>query len=325
MDISCAFATSMQTPGHVKIAEDLGYVRAWAYDSPPLYPDVWAILALAAERTSRIGLGPGVLVPSLRHPMTNAAAIAMLHEMAPGRVYVGVGAGFTGRRALGQKPMRFKDVEVYVRALRGLLAGETVEWEGAPIKMLHGVGFGSPRPIKVPILIGAGGPVGAKVAMSVGDGTFAARTPNKHVTGWQALLLYGTVLDEGEDLSSPRVADAAAHGIAVRLHSLYEAGGADAVRDQPGGAAWLKSVESMPSDQRHLAVHEGHLVNMNEHDKQAYQESLNEIKRLTLTGTPSELRERVAELGKKGTTEIVFQPAGANIPGELERFMAAVG
>lgn len=325
MEISCALATSMSTPEHARIAEELGYLRAWAYDSPPLYPDVWAMLALAAERTSRIGLGPGVLVPSLRHPMTNAAAIAMLHEMAPGRVCVGVGAGFTGRRALGQKPLRFKEVENYVRALRGLLAGETVEWEGAPIRMLHGDGFGAARPIDVPILIGAGGPVGAKVAMAVGDGTFAARRPNPHVTGWQALLLYGTVLEDGEDLSSPRVAEAAAHGIAVRLHSLYEAGGADAVRDQPGGAQWLQSIEALPAGQRHLAVHEGHLVNMNEHDRKAYDESFSEIKRLTLTGTPSELRERIAELEERGATEVVFQPAGSNIAGELERFIAAVG
>src|SRR5688500_763286 len=88
MQISCAFATSLSTPEHIAEAERLGYRRAWCYDSPVLYPDVWAILALAAGRTGRIGLGPGVLVPNLRHPMANAAAIAMLAAMAPGRVSV---------------------------------------------------------------------------------------------------------------------------------------------------------------------------------------------------------------------------------------------
>jgi 5,10-methylenetetrahydromethanopterin reductase len=82
-------------------AEELGYARAWCYDSPALYPDVWMTLALAAERTSRIGLGPGVLIPSLRHPMVTAAAIAMLAEQAPGRVVVGVGSGFSARLAMG--------------------------------------------------------------------------------------------------------------------------------------------------------------------------------------------------------------------------------
>ncbi len=83
MDISCAFATSSDSPAHVELAETLGYRRAWLYDSPALSPDVWMILTRCAERTSRIGLGPGVLVPSLRHPMVNAAAIAELAGQAP--------------------------------------------------------------------------------------------------------------------------------------------------------------------------------------------------------------------------------------------------
>ena len=106
-DLSCAFATSMTTPDHVAVAESLGYRRAWLYDSPALYPDVWVMLARCADRTSTIGLGPGVLIPSLRHPMTNAAAIATLVELAGmDRVAVAVGTGFTGRFTLGQKPLR---------------------------------------------------------------------------------------------------------------------------------------------------------------------------------------------------------------------------
>src|ERR1700755_291287 len=110
MDISCAFATSSNTPAHVEIAEALGYKRAWLYDSPALYPDVWMILSRCAERTSRIGLGPGVLVPSLRHPMVNAAAVAELVDQAPGRVAVAVGSGFTGRFAVGKPPLPWRPV-----------------------------------------------------------------------------------------------------------------------------------------------------------------------------------------------------------------------
>ena len=98
------------------------------------------ILARAAERTSRIGLGPGVLIPFLRHPMVNATAIATLAQLAPGRVGVGVGSGFSGRLAMGQRPMRWADVRSYVLALRALLRGEDVEWEGKTIRMLHSEG-----------------------------------------------------------------------------------------------------------------------------------------------------------------------------------------
>src|SRR6201995_5750957 len=170
MDISCAFATSSDTPALVELAESLGYRRAWLYDSPALYPDVWMILTRCAERTSRIGLGPGVLVPSLRHPMVNAAAIAELASQAPGRVAVALGSGFTGRFTLGKRPMPWRQVADYVRCLKSLLAGETAEGEGAKIRMLPLPGFGAERPIRVPILIGADGPKGLPVAAGFGAG-----------------------------------------------------------------------------------------------------------------------------------------------------------
>src|SRR4029453_8754502 len=110
IELSCAFARSPESHEHARLAESLGYRRAFFFDSPALYPDVWVQLCRAAERTERIGLGPGVLIPSLRHPMTNAAAIATLAGLAgTERVVVGVGSGFTGRMAMGQRAMRWHE------------------------------------------------------------------------------------------------------------------------------------------------------------------------------------------------------------------------
>jgi Luciferase-like monooxygenase len=69
MKISAQFVTSLHSPEHIATAERLGYDRAWLFDTPHESPDVWMMLALAAQRTTTIGLGPGVLVPTLRHPM----------------------------------------------------------------------------------------------------------------------------------------------------------------------------------------------------------------------------------------------------------------
>src|SRR3978361_1752858 len=196
MDISCAFATSPDTPAHTELAETLGYKRAWLYDSPALYPDVWMVLSRCAERTSRIGLGPGVLVPSLRHPMVNAAAIAELAGQAPGRVAVAIGSGFTGRMAMGRRPMPWRRVAEYVRCLKALLAGEITQWDGAAVRMLHMPGFGAERPLEVPILIGADGPKGLAGAADLGDGVFSAAVPQPgtaSVLDWGALLTFGAV------------------------------------------------------------------------------------------------------------------------------------
>src|SRR5215213_2151608 len=127
MDVSCAFPTTLDSPQHAAVAEDLGYKHAWFYDAPPTTPDVWMVLGMAAQVTSRIGLGPGVLNPMLRHPMTNAAGAAGLSALAPGRVAVGFGTGFAPR-VLGQRQAPWSYVEKYVKAFRGLLQGKAVEW-----------------------------------------------------------------------------------------------------------------------------------------------------------------------------------------------------
>ena len=250
VEISCAFATSTETPDHIVLAEALGYRRAWCYDSPAVYADVWMVLALAAARTERIGLGPAVLVPSLRHPITNAAAIATLAQQAPGRVAVVIGTGFTGRVVLGKRPIRWNDAREYVRTIKGLLRGDHVEWEGATIGMIHLPGFVASRPIDVPILLGARKPRGLAVAAELADGIMTPVPMSKSlltddVPPWRSIgTVLGTVLDDGEDVTSERVLAAAGPLLAGMFHSTYENLGPDAVDALPGGPAWREAVEA---------------------------------------------------------------------------------
>jgi len=159
MKISAAFPPVPATPEHIGLAEKLGYSTAWVYDTPALQLDCWMTLALAAARTRRIRLGPGVIIPSLRHPMVTASAIATLVSLVgESRVIIGVGTGFTGRRAMGQKPLRWQDMPRMVGDIRRLLAGETVEIEGAATRMLHWSGQAPNRPIEVPFVLGVNGP-----------------------------------------------------------------------------------------------------------------------------------------------------------------------
>jgi 5,10-methylenetetrahydromethanopterin reductase len=295
------------------------------YDSPALYPDVWMTLGSAATRTSKIGLGPAVLIPSLRHPMVNAAAIAGLVALAPGRVAVAVGSGFTGRYTMGQKPLRWSFVEEYVSALRALLRGETVEWEGAPMRMLHDPGYGAERPVDVPVFIGADGPKGTAVADRVGDGIFAAGFPNAAAAGRPHVLLqFGTVLRDHEDLRSRAVLDRVGHAVAVAFHAMYERGGADAARSLPGGDTWVAAIEAIPERERHLATHEGHLVRVTPRDEPAVKQAVDLIPAMSFSGTPDVLRKKVDDLASAGVTEIAYQPSGPDVPGELRRMATAL-
>lgn len=307
------------------LAERLGYFRVWCYDSPALYGDVWVALARLAERTSRIGLAPGVLVPSLRHPMVNAAAAATVADLAPGRLALAIGSGFTGRLALGQRPVRWRDVEAYVRVLRSLLAGEDTVWDGAVVRMLHGPGMAAPRPVDVPILIGADGPKGLAVATAVGDGVISARPLEAAAAlPWKAVMQWGTVLDPGEDLASARVQAAGAPGAVIAYHAAYALRGADAVRRLPGGEHWLAVVEAAPEATRHLTVHEGHAVASNAADRRVIEDSRALWSR-GLTGDTDEVRRRADKLKGRGVDELVYQPAGPDVARELTAMAAALG
>lgn len=324
MDIACAFPPVPDTPGHIVLAERLGYRRAWVYDTPALQLDVWATLALAAERTRRIELGPGVLIPSLRHVLVTASAVATLVALAPGRVNVGIGSGFTGRLAMGQRPNPWAFVEQYARQLRALLAGETIEVDGALTRMLHGPGQGPARPIRVPLVFGVAGPKGEEVARALGDGVFAV-TP---VAGfpWSALLTFGTVLDPGESCDSPRVLAAAGAGAAVLFHRAWDLPGAPGrprLGDLPGGAEWRAAIEALPTRERHLATHTGHLTYVNDLDRRVVTGDV--VRRFTFTGEAAALRERIEAVAARGVTEIAYQPAGPDIPRELTAFARMAG
>ena len=324
MDISCAFPTALDSPDHVALAEELGFERAWLYDTPQQSPDVWMTLALAAERTERIGIGPGVLVPSLRHPMVNAAATATLAALAPGRVEVAFGTGFTGRRAMGYGAVPWAFMDSYIRAYKGLLRGETIEWEGARMRMLHPDGHAPPRPVDVPVIIGALGPKGAGVARELADGLFVTLQLPEFTTEFSRVsyLFWGTVLDEGEDPGSDRVRAAGGPGWALAYHGAYEFG--TPLEELSGGAEWKAVVEETEEDERHLAVHEQHCVGLNDADQAAWDAGGHEMLReVTVSGTADEVGEQLAGLVEHGVTEVVFQPCGPDIRRELEAFMDA--
>jgi 5,10-methylenetetrahydromethanopterin reductase len=78
--------------------------------------DVFVVLAVLAQATSRVILGSGVTNPFTRHPVTLAAAFATLAELAPGRIVAGFGTG--GSRTLA--PMGLEPARPYTALVQCL-------------------------------------------------------------------------------------------------------------------------------------------------------------------------------------------------------------
>jgi 5,10-methylenetetrahydromethanopterin reductase len=81
--------------------------------------DGWMLLAEAARVTDRIGLGPMVTNPYLRHPFHTLAALATLQDVAGERVFLGVAAG--GAEVSGAAGISRRDAPERITGLVALL------------------------------------------------------------------------------------------------------------------------------------------------------------------------------------------------------------
>src|SRR5215472_15075733 len=177
MQFSIAIATDADSWRVVRRAEELGFTRAWFYDTQMLSADPFVAMAAAAVKTTKIRLGTSVLIPSNRLAPVAANAFASLNKLAPGRIDFGVGTGFTGRRAMGLGAIKLADLEEYVRIVMALLRGETVETEiegkKRLIRLLNPeLGLINTRD-PIPLWVAASGPRARALTAKLGAGRIA--------------------------------------------------------------------------------------------------------------------------------------------------------
>lgn len=335
MQFAIAIPTDAASWRLVRRAEELGFARAWFYDTQMLSADPFVAMAAAALKTSTIRLGTGVLIPSNRLAPVAANAFASLNKLAPGRIDFGVGTGFTGRRAMGLNAIPLKDLESYVRLVMGLFAGETVETgiEGKRrlIRLLNPeLGLVNTRD-PIGLYVAATGPraraltarLGAGWISTIGEAEAAslalremrtAREAAGHGGAFDSVLLTGgAILAAGEPADSPRVLAQAGPRAAMLLHRAADAAlsGWPALATIPPALAELAAgyVEAArqftPQGAGYLENHRGHLMFLKPVERPFITAEL--IRETTFTATETELRERVAALFAAGYAEIAFQ------------------
>ena len=317
-ELSCGLPPGPDFADLVELAEQLGYTRAWIFDSAPLWEDPFVHLALAAERTTRIGLGTAVLIPDQRSAMAMASGIATIARISGGRFRACFGTGFTSRFVIGQQPMTISALADYFGAVRKLLAGQTVNLEGETARMLHAEGIAEPRPIEVPLWLSVLGPRGAALASDVADGVIGP----PHTTLPTATIASGTVLDPGEDPGSERVREAIGPWRVVSWHTAYLRGGAEAVDAKPGGHAWRTALEALaPEGERHLLTFEGHVTHLPDRDRAL----LEHIDVNTMVGNGPDVGRQLERLADTGFHEIIYTPSGPDVARELRAFASVRG
>jgi len=153
----------------VQLAESLGFDTAWIADTHLVCRELWVTLAACAAGTSRIRLGPGIAVPHTRHISVTASAIATLHELAEGRVVIGIGTGGSAAETMGLsvgKVARIATLESMAASLRRLLGRESIRLDNGTDARLAWL----ERAPAIPLYLAGSGPRMLDAAGRLGDG-----------------------------------------------------------------------------------------------------------------------------------------------------------
>lgn len=328
------FGMSVSQIGEVDLAveaERVGYDFVWVWDSPMIRSNLWAVLALVADRTSSIRIGSGVAVPALRMAPVTANAIATINRIAPGRTFLGVGTGNTALRAMGQVPMRLVDFAEHVRVIAGLLRGETVEYTANDIT--HPIQFQSldlehidlDHPI--PIHIGGFGPRAQALAGELGDGLITgiprggaipdalanvragAAAAGRTLDGFETTALVNLVLLRADEtLESERVVDEVGSSLMVNVHYLYdvfrERGEEPPAYVEPIWEEYVAFRRRRDANGDHTRAHGTHYGSLDPDEARFVIPEM--IRTFCIAGQPGDIVEQLVELEAQGLDGINF-------------------
>jgi alkanesulfonate monooxygenase SsuD/methylene tetrahydromethanopterin reductase-like flavin-dependent oxidoreductase (luciferase family) len=213
---------SVEAIARIREAEQAGVQQAWMAMGGAGFADILTVLAAAATQTERIKLGTAIVPSYPRHPLVMAQQALAVHDLAPGRLRLGVGSGnrafLESRYGLTQTaPLRY--LREYLEVLRGVLWEGRIDYQGEFFQVADSL----PRTAQVPLLIPTLGLKAFRLAGEVADGALASLCPVPYLLE-QALPALRAGAEERSRPAPPVVAclpvaftkDEAAVGVAVR-------------------------------------------------------------------------------------------------------------
>jgi probable F420-dependent oxidoreductase len=149
-----------------QLAEQHGFEIGWTYDSHVLWQESIPLLALAADKTTKLKLGHCVTNPGTREPTVLASAYATLHDISNGRMVMGVGRGDSAVRYIGQQPVRVAEFERRLAMIKEFMNGRAVDWNDKELQLK----WVRPELPDIPMHVAGYGPKALAVAGRLGDG-----------------------------------------------------------------------------------------------------------------------------------------------------------
>src|SRR5467141_3767854 len=108
-----------------------------------------------------------------------------------------------GPCGMGKKPLGLASMRTHIAQVKALLRGDIADIDGGLAQILASDGWLPDRPINVPVYLAGQGPKARALAKEITDGLISL---GGAAEGFETCLVStsGTVLDDGEDVTSPR-------------------------------------------------------------------------------------------------------------------------
>lgn len=281
----------------VREVERLGFDEVWVVEDLGFRGGIAQAAAVLAV-TERIRVGIGILPAAVRSVMFEAMEAATLAQLFPGRLDLGIGHGMPGwMRSLGVWPARpLGFLENHVTALRSLLHGDPVAVRAEDPDDLVVLDPASVPAVAPDILLGVRGPKSLGVSGRVADGTVLAEP----VTPEYVRAALGQIAADGPHrivaYNFGAVADDEHEALATVRPGLQWIG-------EPDWAPHLAPLDIADD----FAAFRAECADGAEFAARMPDEW---VSRLTLAGTPDQVRAKARALEEAGVTSSVLIPVG---------------
>ena len=183
-------------------AETYGFKYVWTFDSHILWEEPYVIYSKILNETRNITIGPMVTNPATRDITVTASVFATLNEMYGNRTVIGIGRGDSAVRVTNGKPVTVAELRDAVVNLKGLVNGESVDYNGNDIRLPWAADS------RTPVWVAAYGPKVLALTGEVGDG-FILQLADPSIAEWTIKAVKDAAKAAGRDPDAVKICVAA--------------------------------------------------------------------------------------------------------------------